>query len=387
MRSNKLYRGEAKTVPTDGAVGQQPRLLEQARARIRLKHYSIRTEQAYLQWMRRYIRANGLRHPRDLDGSAVEAFLTGLATRDHVSASTQNQALSALLFLYREVLRIDLPWMENVVRAKGSRRLPVVLSKGEVTMLLRSLAGRNWLMASLLYGSGLRLMECLRLRVKDVDVARNEITVREGKGAKDRRTVLPASLREALLRQMEDSRVLHRLDLDDGFGAVSLPYALARKYLNASTELGWQYMFPATRRAIDPRDGKEKRHHLDEKVLQRAVSAAAKAAGIKKPVSPHTLRHSFATHLLEAGADIRTIQELMGHKDVATTQIYTHVLNRGAGGVVSPLDRCGEARGAYLDFNFVDALGDGVITSPWAEAPTAIPAPPAACLLHREVQV
>jgi integron integrase len=387
MRSNKLYRGEAKTVPTDGAVGQQPRLLEQARARIRLKHYSIRTEQAYLQWMRRYIRANGLRHPRDLDGSAVEAFLTGLATRDHVSASTQNQALSALLFLYREVLRIDLPWMENVVRAKGSRRLPVVLSKGEVTMLLRSLAGRNWLMASLLYGSGLRLMECLRLRVKDVDVARNEITVREGKGAKDRRTVLPASLREALLRQMEDSRVLHRLDLDDGFGAVSLPYALARKYLNASTELGWQYMFPATRRAIDPRDGKEKRHHLDEKVLQRAVSAAAKAAGIKKPVSPHTLRHSFATHLLEAGADIRTIQELMGHKDVATTQIYTHVLNRGAGGVVSPLDRCGEARGAYLDFNFVDALGDGVITSPWAEAPTAIPAPPAACLLHREAQV
>jgi integron integrase len=387
MRSNKLYRGEAKAVPTDGAVGQQPRLLEQARARIRLKHYSIRTEQAYLQWMRRYIRANGLRHPRDLDGSAVEAFLTGLATRDHVSASTQNQALSALLFLYREVLRIDLPWMENVVRAKGSRRLPVVLSKGEVTMLLRSLAGRNWLMASLLYGSGLRLMECLRLRVKDVDVARNEITVREGKGAKDRRTVLPASLREALLRQMEDSRVLHRLDLDDGFGAVSLPYALARKYLNASTELGWQYMFPATRRAIDPRDGKEKRHHLDEKVLQRAVSAAAKAAGIKKPVSPHTLRHSFATHLLEAGADIRTIQELMGHKDVATTQIYTHVLNRGAGGVVSPLDRCGEARGAYLDFNFVDALGDGVITSPWAEAPTAIPAPPAACLLHREAQV
>jgi integron integrase len=387
MRSNKLYRGEGKAVPIDGAVGQQPRLLEQARARIRLKHYSIRTEQAYLQWMRRYIRANGLRHPRDLDGSAVEAFLSGLATRDRVSASTQNQALSALLFLYREVLRIDLPWMENVVRAKGSRRLPVVLSKGEVTMLLRSLAGRNWLMASLLYGSGLRLMECLRLRVKDVDVARNEITVREGKGAKDRRTVLPASLREALLRQMEDSRVLHRLDLDDGFGAVSLPFALARKYPNASTELGWQYMFPATKRAIDPRDGKEKRHHLDEKVLQRAVSAAAKAAGIKKPVSPHTLRHSFATHLLEAGADIRTIQELMGHKDVATTQIYTHVLNRGAGGVVSPLDRCGEARGAYLDFNIVHGLADGVIISPWAAAPTAVPVPPAACLLHREVQV
>ncbi|MEO6137091.1 MAG: integron integrase [Luteimonas sp.] len=385
MGSNKLYRGESNAVPIDGAAGQQPRLLEQARARVRLKHYSIRTEQAYLQWMRRYIRANGLRHPRDLDGSAVETFLTGLATRDRVAASTQNQALSALLFLYREVLRIDLPWMENVVRAKGSRRLPVVLSKGEVTMLLRSLAGRNWLMASLLYGSGLRLMECLRLRVKDVDVARNEITVREGKGAKDRRTVLPATLRDALLRQMEDSRVLHRLDLDDGFGAVSLPYALARKYPNASTELGWQYMFPATRRAIDPRDGKEKRHHLDEKVLQRAVSGAAKTAGIKKPVSPHTLRHSFATHLLEAGADIRTIQELMGHKDVATTQIYTHVLNRGAGGVVSPLDRCGEVRGVYPDFNVADALGD-VLTFPWAAAPPAVPAPPATCSMHREVQ-
>ncbi len=383
MRSNKLYRGELNAVPIDGAAGQQPRLLEQARARIRLKHYSIRTEQAYLQWMRRYIRANALRHPRDLDGSAVEAFLTGLATRDRVSASTQNQALSALLFLYREVLRIDLPWMENVVRAKGSRRLPVVLSKGEVAMLLRSLAGRNWLMASLLYGSGLRLMECLRLRVKDVDVARNEITVREGKGAKDRRTVLPASLREALLRQMEDTRVLHRLDLDDGFGAVSLPYALARKYPNAPMELGWQYMFPATRRAVDPRDGREKRHHLDEKVLQRAVSAAARTAGIKKPVSPHTLRHSFATHLLEAGADIRTIQELMGHKDVATTQIYTHVLNRGAGGVVSPLDRCGEAWAAYLDIDIADSLDHAASTHPSVATPTAVPVLPAGVIVCR----
>jgi integron integrase len=289
--------------------------------------------------MRRYIHANGMRHPRDLGAPALEAFLTDLATRGRVSASTQNQALSALLFLYREVLAINLPWMENVVRAKGSRRLPVVLSKGEVTLLLRNLAGRDWLMASLLYGSGLRLMECMRLRIKDVDIARNEITVREGKGAKDRRTILPASLRDALLRQIDDARVVHLGDLDAGFGAVSLPYALARKYPGAPMELGWQYMFPATRRAIDPRDGNQKRHHLDEKVLQRAVSNAARLAGIKKPVSPHTLRHSFATHLLEAGADIRTIQELMGHKDVATTQIYTHVLNRGAGGVISPLDR------------------------------------------------
>jgi len=314
-------------------------LLEQAQSRMRLKHYSLRTEKVYLQWIRRYIRANGMRHPRELDGVAVEGFLTGLATRQRVSASTQNQALSALLFLYREVLGVKLPWMENVVRDKGSRRLPVVLSKGEVAMLLRSLAGRDWLMASLLYGSGLRLMECLRLRIKDVDMARNEITVREGKGAKDRRTVLPATLRDALLRQMDATRVAHAGDLDAGFGAVSLPYALARKYPNAPMQLGWQYLFPASRRAIDPLDGKEKRHHLDEKVLQRAVAGAARAAGIVKPVSPHTLRHSFATHLLEAGADIRTIQELMGHKDVTTTQIYTHVLNRGAGGVISPLDR------------------------------------------------
>ena len=349
MQLDKSYGGGIGTPPKDGAAGaEEPRLLEQVRGRIRAKHYSIRTEQAYLQWIRRYILANGKRHPRELGGAAVETFLSRLATRQQVSASTQNQALSALLFLYREVLGINLPWMENVVRAKGSRRLPVVLSRGEVALLLRNLAGRNWLMASLLYGSGLRLMECLRLRVKDVDIARNEITVREGKGAKDRRTVLPASLREALLRQMEDSRVLHAADLEAGFGAVSLPFALARKYPNAPKELGWQYMFPATRRAVDPRDGKQKRHHLDEKVLQRAVSVAAKAAGIKKPVSPHTLRHSFATHLLEAGADIRTIQELMGHKDVATTQIYTHVLNRGAGGVVSPLDRCGEPVAGYF---------------------------------------
>ena len=350
-----------------------------------MKHYSLRTEQAYLQWMRRYIRANGLRHPRELDESALEAFLTNLATRERVSASTQNQALSALLFLYREVLAIKLPWMENVVRAKGSRRLPVVLSKGEVALLLRNLSGRNWLMASLLYGRGLRLMECLRLRVKDVDIARNEITVREGKGSKDRRTVLPASLREALLRQMDEVRVLHAADLDAGFGAVSLPFALARKYPNAPKELGWQYMFPATRRAVDPRDGNEKRHHLDEKVLQRAVSMSARAAGIRKPVSPHTLRHSFATHLLEAGADIRTIQELMGHKDVATTQIYTHVLNRGAGGVVSPLDRCGETPADYLAFLAAERTPAREPIMPLAAVPPASPAPPATAMARPPV--
>jgi integron integrase len=327
--------------PVTGAAGvdTRPRLLDEVRARLRLKHYSLRTEQAYLYWIRRYIRDNGRRHPRELDGVAVEGFLSRLATRDHVSASTQNQALSALLFLYREVLGRKLPWMEHVTRAKAVRRVPVVLTKGEVALLLRHLSGREWLMASLLYGSGLRLMECLRLRIKDVDLGRNEITVREGKGARDRRTVLPLALREPLLRQVDAARVLHDDDLAAGFGAVSLPFALARKYPQAPRQLGWQYVFPATRRAIDPRDGSEKRHHLDEKVLQRAVAGAARAAGIDKPVTPHTLRHCFATHLLEAGADIRTIQELMGHKDVSTTQIYTHVLNRGGHGVVSPLDR------------------------------------------------
>lgn len=317
----------------------RPRLLEEVRSRLRLKHYSLRTEQAYVYWIRRYIRASGRRHPRELDGVAVETFLSTLATRDHVAASTQNQALSALLFLYREVLGVKLPRLDEVVRAKRPRRLPVVLAKGEVARLLRELAGREWLMASLLYGSGLRLMECLRLRVKDVDFARNEITVRNGKGNKDRKTVLPASLREALLRQVDEARVQHGRDLDAGFGAVSLPHALARKYPKAPSEFAWQYLFPAARRGVDPRDGREKRHHIDEKVLQRAVASAAKRAGIDKPVTPHVLRHSFATHLLEAGQDIRTVQELLGHKDVATTQIYTHVLNRGAGGVLSPLDR------------------------------------------------
>lgn len=333
------YEGSDAPVTREGEVGARPRLLADVRNRLRLKHYSLRTEQAYLYWIRRYIRASGRRHPRELDGAAVEAFLSMLATRDRVAASTQNQALSALLFLYREVLAIKLPWMEDVVRAKRPRRLPVVLGKGEVSRLLRELAGREWLMASLLYGSGLRLMECLRLRVKDVDFARNEITVRNGKGGKDRKTVLPGSLRDALLRQVDEARVLHGRDLDAGFGKVSLPYRLARKYPNAPGEFAWQYLFPAVRRGVDPRDGSEKRHHIDEKVLQRAVAAAARKAGLDKPVTPHVLRHSFATHLIEAGQDIRTVQELLGHKDVATTQIYTHVLNRGAGGVLSPLDR------------------------------------------------
>jgi len=333
------YDGEDAAITGCVTPPGGPRLLDQVRGRLRLKHYSLRTEQAYLYWIRRYVRAWLPRHPAELDGAAVEAFLTGLATRDNVAASTQNQALAALLFLYREVLGIELPWMENVVRAKRPRRLPVVLSRAQVVRLLERLSGREALMAGLLYGSGLRLMECARLRVKDVDLERNELTIRDGKGGKDRMTVLPGALREALLRQLAEVRLLHSRDLACGLGRVHLPHALARKYPNAAAEPGWQYVFPATRISVDPRDGVRRRHHIDEKVLQSAVRRAAREAGFDKPVTPHTLRHCFATHLLESGADIRTVQELLGHKDVATTQIYTHVLNRGALGVLSPLDR------------------------------------------------
>jgi integron integrase len=321
--------------------GQDLPLLEQVRRKLRVKHYSFRTEQQYLQWIKRFILATGKRHPRDLGAVEVEGFLTRLATQGQVAASTQNQALSAILFLYRQVLGMDLPWMQNVVRAKRPQRLPVVLSVPEVHRLFARLDGVHWMMASLLYGSGLRLMECVRLRIKDVDFERGELIVRNGKGNKDRRTVLPASLRELLSRQCEQVRRLHRDDLLAGFGAVWLPHALARKYPNAPCAFGWQYLFPATHRSIDPVSGMERRHHLDEQTLQRAVKVAAGRAGFDKPVTCHTLRHCFATHLLEAGYDIRTVQELLGHKDLATTQIYTHVLGRGASAVRSPLDNGG----------------------------------------------
>lgn len=324
--------------------------MDQVRARLRLKHYSLRTEEAYVYWIRRYILATGKRHPRELDGVVVEGFLSRLATDDNVAASTQAQALSAILFLYRQVLAIDLPWMENVVRAKAPIRVPVVFSVSEVARLLMNLSGREWLMASLLYGSGMRLMECVRLRLKDVDFERNEITIRQGKGGKDRRTMLPGRLADALRVQRASVVALHARDLEAGFGEVYLPHLLARKYPNAAREIGWQYLFPATRRSTDPLDGRERRHHIDEKLLQRAVKAGLRAAGIEKPASCHTLRHSFATHLLENGYDIRTVQELLGHKDVSTTQIYTHVLNRGGNAVLSPLDRVMEppsVRAAY----------------------------------------
>lgn len=316
-----------------------PRLFEEVRRVLRLKHYSLRTEEVYLGWIRRFVLAHGRRHPRDLGAAEVEKFLSGLAVQGKVSASTQNQALSALLFLYRQVLGIELPWMDGVVRAKRPQRVPTVLSREEVTRVLVCMEGRPWLLASLLYGTGMRLMEALRLRVKDVDFDRREITVRDGKGGKDRHTMLPRALVEPLRREVERAATLHSGDLAAGFGAVWLPHALARKYPNAPRELGWQYVFPAPRRSRDPRDGIERRHHFDDALLSRALKRACRDAAVAKPVSAHTLRHSFATHLLEAGQDIRTVQELLGHKDVATTQIYTHVLNRGGLAVISPLDR------------------------------------------------
>ena len=324
---------------TDTIAGARPRLLDELRARVRRLGLAIRTEEAYAGWVRRFILANGKRHPRDMGVREVEAFLSDLATRGAVAASTQNQALAALLFLYREVLGQELPWMDDIRRARKPKRLPTVLTREEVAAVLDQMNGASWLMASLLYGAGLRLMECERLRVQDVDFTRREIIVRQGKGGKDRRTMLPAMVIDALQGQLAEARRTHDRDLASGFGAVWLPHALSRKYLNAEREWAWQYVFPAGTRSVDPRSGVERRHHLDETVLQRAVKAAVRRAGIAKPATCHTLRHSFATHLLEMGQDIRTVQDLLGHADVSTTQIYTHVLNRGGGGVLSPLDR------------------------------------------------
>jgi integron integrase len=337
-RLNKNYSGAAPHLE-EAPIAPPPKLLERVRARLRLKHYSLRTEAAYLGWIRRFILFHQKRHPKVMGKLEVEAFLSHLASVGKVSASTQNQALAALLFLYREVLEIELPWLSDVTRAKVSQHVPCVLSVAEVRDLLAYMDGREWLMASLLYGTGMRLMECLRLRVKDVDFQRLEITVRQGKGGKDRRTMLPATLVVPLRQQFERVNVLHRRDSATAqFAGVALPFALARKYPNAAFELAWAYVFPASQLGIDPLGGKLRRHHLDEKVLQRAVHSALRRAQIAKPASCHTLRHSFATHLLEAGYDIRTVQELLGHADVATTMIYTHVLNKGGRAVVSPLD-------------------------------------------------
>jgi integron integrase len=312
-------------------------LVECIRDAIRLKHYSIRTEQSYVNWIKRYIFFHNVRHPDEMSAAEVEAFLTHLAVNEKVAASTQNQALSALLFLYREVLKKDLGPID-ALRAKKTRRLPTVLTKEEVHRVLGELSGTHQLTARLLYGSGLRLMECLRLRVKDLDFAQRQILVRDGKGEKDRVTILAESLVSLLRDHLRIVKRTHKEDLAKGYGAVYLPYALERKYPNAEREWIWQYVFPANRLSVDPRSGVVRRHHLHESSLQKAVRAAARAAGIPKRVSCHTFRHSFATHLLEAHYDIRTVQELLGHKDVKTTMIYTHVLNRGGLAVRSPLD-------------------------------------------------
>ena len=327
------------TITSSVERGAAPRLLDQVRARIRFKHYSIRTEQAYVDWIKRFIRHFGKRHPKDLGAIEVQAFLTHLAVAGRVAASTQNQAKSALLFLYKEVLAIELPWLDKVESAKESKRLPVVLTRDEVMAVLSRLGGGHGLIARLLYGTGLRIMEGLRLRVKDVDFSRNEILVRDGKGAKDRVTMLPASLVPALREHLERVRELHRQDLAAGLGEVYLPYALERKYPAAGREWMWQYVFPTNSLSVDPRSGVVRRHHVQDQSVQRAIRQAVRDAGINKPATPHTLRHSFATHLLESGYDIRTVQELLGHSDVSTTMIYTHVLNRGGRGVASPLDR------------------------------------------------
>jgi integron integrase len=314
-------------------------LLDRVRERLRVKHYSIRTEEQYVSWIRRYVLFHGKRHPRETGEREVEAFLTRLAVAGNVSASTQNQAKAALLFLYAQVLGVELGWLGGVTTAKSARRLPVVLTEEEVRALLAQLKGVHWLLAMLLYGAGLRLMEAVRLRVKDIDFARREIVVRDGKGGKDRVTVLPAKLVEPLRQQLARARELHSSDCLAGYGEVYLPFALARKYPRAPREWGWQYAFPATMLSVDPRSGRMRRHHFDEQAVQRAVKDDVRRAGIVKPASPHTLRHSFATHLLQAGYDIRTVQELLGHADVKTTMIYTHVLNRGGRGVLSPVDR------------------------------------------------
>ncbi len=309
------------------------------RQTLRARHGSRRTEKAYVGWIRRYILFHGKRHPADMGAAEITQFLSALAVQRNVAASTQNQALSALLFLYRNVLEQELPWLEDVVRARKPERLPVVLTRDEVRAVIRELDGPARLLALLLYGAGLRVLEAARLRVKDVDFARNELVVRGGKGDRDRVTMLPGAVKSDLAKHLEVVRAQHEADLRQGAGWVELPWALARKYPNAGRAWGWQWVFPATRMYLHQDTGQRRRHHLHESVLQRAVKVAMRQAGLAKHASCHTFRHSFATHLLEDGHDIRTVQELLGHRDVSTTMIYTHVLNRGPAAVQSPADR------------------------------------------------
>jgi integron integrase len=331
----------ATSVSRESGQGK-PKLLDSVRDTIRFKRYSLRTEQAYVDWIKRFILFHGKRHPEAMGAEEVRTFLSDLAANQNVAASTQNQAFSALLFLYRDVLKQDLPWIDNIERAKRPAKVPVVLTPEEVRAIISKLQGTSRLMAQVLYGCGLRLMECVRLRVKDVDFGYLQITVRDAKGGRDRITMLPVSLVEPLRRQIEKRRLIHEEDLAAGHGKVYLPGAFAKKNPGAARELGWQYLFASRNRSSDPRDksvsAKESRHHIVETLLQRAVKTAVRDARINKPASCHTFRHSFATHLLENGYDIRTVQGLLGHKDVSTTMIYTHVLNRPGIGVKSPLD-------------------------------------------------
>lgn len=327
----------APTIPIGTPPGN-PKLLDQVRDVIRRKHYSFRTEQTYLHWTRRFILFHGKRHPREMAEAEVTEFLTFLAREGQVAASTQNQALSALLFLYKEVLRQEIGWLDQVERVKRPARLPVVLTKEEVRKVFAHLHGTHRLMAGLLYGSGLRLMECVRLRVKDVDFGYAQVVVRDGKGARDRVTMLPVNLVQALERHLQKVKVQHDEDLEAGMGSVYLPGALQKKYPNAPKDWSWQYIFPSPRILLDPRSQQKRRHHVEESSLQQAVKKAVRASGIIKPATCHSLRHSFATHLLQNGYDIRTVQELLGHKDLSTTMVYTHVLNKPGIGVESPLD-------------------------------------------------
>lgn len=317
----------------------EPKLLDRVRDRLRTRHYSLRTESSYISWIRQYILFHNKQHPMELGSDHVASFLSYLAKERNVAASTQNQALNALVFLYREILQIDLGEIKNVHRAKKPKRLPVVMTREEVRAVLNSMEGATWLVASLLYGSGLRLLDGLRIRVQDIDFSQRQLTVRDGKGAKDRRTMLPVILLPHLEQQLEHVRVLHVADLAAGYGKVHLPFAMEQKNPGAARDFNWQYLFPASTRGIDPRNGERRRHHIHERTVQKAVGEAVRRVGLRKRVSCHTFRHSFATHLLEDGYDIRTVQELLGHADVRTTMIYTHVLNRGGQGVKSPLDR------------------------------------------------
>lgn len=321
------------------ATTQQPKLMDRVRESLRVHRYALSTERTYCHWIKRFIIFHGKRHPSTMGAAEIEAFLTNLATAERVTASTQNQALHAVLYLYKRVLGVELPWLDGIVRARESKRLPVVLTQRETAALLRHVHGTTGTVIKLLYGTGMRLLEGLRLRVKDLDLERREIVIRAGKGDKDRVTMVPAALIDELRDQLAARRVMHDKDLATGHADVELPDAIERKYPTAGKQWAWQYVFAAKDYSVDPRTGVYRRHHLGEWTIQRAVRAAARAAGIPKLVHPHTLRHSFATHLLENGADIRTVQELLGHADVSTTMIYTHVINRGGRGVVSPLDR------------------------------------------------